>query len=66
MDISYGVYLYHMVFLNFFIQKYGVEEIKSSYLWLIYIIIVFVVSIFSHYCVEEPILSFFKKKKINV
>lgn len=65
MDISYGVYLYHMVFLNFFIQKYGVEEIKNSYLWLIYIIIVFVVSIFSHYCVEEPILSFFKKKKIN-
>ena len=66
MDISYGIYLYHMVFLNFFIQKYGVEKIKNSYLWIIYIAIVFMVSIFSHYCIEEPILKLFKNKKVNI
>ncbi len=65
MDISYGIYLYHMVFLNFFIQKYGIEETKNSHLWIAYVIIVFMVSIFSHYCVEEPFLNIFKRKKVS-
>lgn len=60
-DISYGIYLYHMIFLNYFIHNFGVEIIKNSYLWLLNGFLVLFASIFSFYFIEKPMLSYQRK-----
>lgn len=60
-DISYGVYLYHMIFLNFFIHNFGIAETKTKYLW-IYVFITFIMSILSYKIIEYPIVNRVKNK----
>ncbi|WP_427171855.1 hypothetical protein KST23_03740 [Fusobacterium nucleatum] len=59
-DISYGVYLYHMLFLNFFIHKFGIIGAKERMLY--YITLTFLVAILSDKFLERPILNYIKNK----
>lgn len=60
-DISYGVYLYHMIFLNFFIHNFGISETRNKYLWL-YVFITFIISTLSYKMIEYPIVNRIKNK----
>lgn len=57
-DISYGIYLYHMIFLNFLIYFYGMN-IKDIpiYAIIIYIITTIIFAIVSEKYVEKPWLK---------
>jgi len=59
-DISYGIYLYHMLFLNFFIHKFGIIGAKERMLY--YITLTFLVAILSDKFLERPILNYIKNK----
>lgn len=59
-DISYGLYLYHMLFLNYFIYKYGIEGAKEKVLY--YIFLTFLIAFLSDKFLEKPILNYIKNK----
>jgi peptidoglycan/LPS O-acetylase OafA/YrhL len=53
-DISYGIYLYHMPIVNFFIYN----NINRSYLsFMSCLLLIFILAIISWKVVEEPFLS---------
>lgn len=62
-DISYGLYLFHMIYLNFFIQVYGVSNIKINSI-IIYVLLTFLTSYISHRFIEKPSLD--RIKKLNI
>lgn len=59
-DVSYGLYLYHMLFLNYFIYKYGVEGTKERILY--YILLTFLTAFLSDKFLEKPTLDYIKSK----
>ncbi|WP_245539699.1 acyltransferase family protein [Riemerella columbina] len=61
-DISYGIYIYHMIVINAFIQSE--LDVKSNFV----IILILTVSLaaFSWFVVEKPILNKLKKSKAVV
>lgn len=58
-DISYGIYLYHMLFLNYLIYKWGVEQLSIKQI-VLYAIITIAVAFLSYKYVEKPFLEYFK------
>lgn len=63
-DLSYGIYLYHMIFLNFFIHKFGRNLVQEPLYIISYISLVLLTSLFSYFCIEKPCLNI-AKKNIN-
>lgn len=61
-DLSYGIYIYHMLVINFFVQ-YGL--IKKGYFVISIFLIVITVAIFSWKFIEQPILKFKKNHYQN-
>lgn len=59
-DISYGLYLYHMLFLNYFIYKFGIEGTKERILY--YIFLTFLMAFLSDKFLEKPTLNYIKNK----
>lgn len=59
-DISYGLYLYHMLFLNYFIYKFGIEGAKERILY--YIFLTFLTAFLSDKFLEKPTLNYIKNK----
>lgn len=59
-DISYGLYLYHMLFLNYFIYKFGIEGTKGKIGY--YIFLTFLVAFLSDKFLEKPTLVYIKNK----
>lgn len=58
-DISYGIYLYHMIVINYFIEVYGVENSKDR--TIICLLIILVLSLASYFFIEKPFLKKFQK-----
>ena len=64
MDISYGIYLYHMLFLNFTMFKYnGGGETLDNKKILFYIVTTILTAVFSYKFMEKPALNYFKNKR---
>lgn len=57
-DISYGIYLYHMLVLNYLIYRYG-RELSIEKLTL-YVLITIIFSFLSYKYIEKPFLEYFK------
>lgn len=57
-DLSYGLYLYHMIIVDIFVQTGHVGSMK--YVIAVYIIAV-ICAVVSHYLVDDTIASIFKK-----
>lgn len=63
-DISYGVYLYHMLFMNFTLVKMnGGGEILNKNPIFIYTALTILTAIFSYKYIEKPALDYFKDKR---
>ena len=60
-DISYGVYIYHMIVINFMLQS---DLTNDKYLLLISVGVTFVLSLLSWKIIEKPFLHL-KKKTIH-
>ena len=61
-DISYGIYLYHMIIINVFVEKGYV----GSYLFLLLVfLLTIVIAIFSWVCIEKPLLKLKKYSLIK-
>lgn len=60
-DISYGIYVYHMVFINMFIQVFGKQ---IPFIAIVAVIITIVVAFLSWYFVEKP-ANKLKEKMLN-
>lgn len=55
LDISYGVYLYHMLFLNYFIYKFG--RSMNNEIILIYVFVTIIIAILSWKIIEKPLID---------
>lgn len=64
-DISYGIYLYHMLFLNYLIYKWQVNEKIDEKKILYYIFMTIIMAFLSYRYVEEPALKYLKKRGRN-
>jgi peptidoglycan/LPS O-acetylase OafA/YrhL len=54
-DISYGIYLYHMLIINYFLYHYG----KAAHLYaLVIILLVIVISLASWFLIEKYMIKF--------
>lgn len=61
-DISYGLYLYHMLFLNFIIFNSKGEILNNRKIFF-YVITTILVAFFSYKYIEKPALNYFKNKR---
>jgi peptidoglycan/LPS O-acetylase OafA/YrhL len=61
-DISYGIYIYHMLVINIFVELKFFSN--SSYLFLMFVIVV-LLSIFSWVFIEQPCLKLKHKKFLS-
>lgn len=62
-DVSYGIYLFHMVYVNFFIQIYKPAEVPVIII-LNSVVLTFISAYISHKFIEKPSLNMIKKLDI--
>ena len=59
MDISYGIYLYHMPLANMLIVVFN--DLRNPQILTLYFLLTIIFSIISWFVVEKPIILKYKK-----